>query len=95
MATHTEIFPVDATYLDGSAVREGDSIRYRQAAGGLMARSEEWRYGTAKPFPHTDAERESSRIAGERWGYVRNLDVLCLFDGQRYFNISGHEVEKV
>lgn len=38
-------------YADGSPVKPGDKIRYRQAPGGLMARDEAWTYGTAVPFP--------------------------------------------
>jgi hypothetical protein len=34
-------------YADGEVVREGDKIRYRQAPGGMLPRSEAWTYGTA------------------------------------------------
>lgn len=38
-------------YADGTPVAAGDKIRYRQAPGGLLARSEAWKYGTAVPHP--------------------------------------------
>lgn len=40
----------NVTYTDGTRVQEGDSIRYHQAPGGLMARGD-WRYGVAAYIP--------------------------------------------
>lgn len=45
-------------YEDGSPVREGDKIRYRQAPGGLMARDPEWKHGTAVSLTDYGCERE-------------------------------------
>lgn len=38
-------------YADGTVVRVGDKIRYRQAPGGVLPRSEAWTYGTAVISP--------------------------------------------
>lgn len=46
-----------ARYTDGTPVEEGDSIRYHQAPGGILPASTEWKYGTARKYPHTPEQR--------------------------------------
>lgn len=44
----------NVTYTDGTRVREGDSIRFHQAPGGLMSHGD-WRYGVAAYMPDSDS----------------------------------------
>lgn len=67
------------TYADGAPVREGDLIRRRQAPGGLLPRSESWRYGEAVRLPD---------------GCERELYLQDDGDG-RFYHIYGHEIERV
>lgn len=69
------------TYTDGTPVRFGDPIRYRQAAGGLLPRNEEWKTGTA--VLNTNITRS----------WQGNL-VMLSPTGRKY-NLIGHEIERV
>lgn len=85
-----------ATYIDGSEVKEGDKIRYRQAPGGLLASSGEWRYGVAFKRPIVPEELARIRAFNEKQGYVLlDPDELYLKEGNRLYYIVGHQVEKV
>lgn len=70
----------EVTYTDGTAVREGDRIRYHQAPGGLMAHGD-WVYGVAVrlPVPHMGT-----------WELVLRGD-----DDGRHYNLFGHVIEPV
>lgn len=90
----------ETTYTDGSAVQENDSIRYRQAPGGLIAPSGNWTYGIAAKFPHSPEILDYLESNKDETGYLGvNPDELYLkktLDGEdRYFHITGHIIEKV
>ena len=48
---HSECSP-RPRYTDGSNVEPGDSVRYRQAPGGILPPSPEWKYGEAVVSSH-------------------------------------------
>lgn len=96
-----------ARYTDGTPVREGDRIRYRQTPGGILPASPEWKRGTARKFPHTPEAVARIRAYNDRFGgdTLLDPDELYLFreettGGYRpelrpaYFHIVGHIVER-
>lgn len=81
-----------ALYTDGTPVIEGDSIRYRQTPGGLIAPSGKWDYGIATKFPHPDHIREYAATHPD-WAY--DLDELHLLTSEgRYLHIAPHIIER-
>ena len=48
---HEECSPLPR-YTDGTDVHAGDSVRYRQAPGGILPPSPEWKYGEAVVSSH-------------------------------------------
>ena len=84
-----------ARYVDGTEVREGDKIKYRQADGGVLPPGG-YRYGVAKKFPYSEREREAMMRHNEKIGMLwLDPEELHLFDGESHFNIVGHVVHKV
>lgn len=83
-----------AKYTDGTSVQEGDRIRFKQASGGILPPSEEWRYGVARPDRRNPEVQELHAAYAARMGIDFNRDELYLFDDGRYFNIVGHIVER-
>lgn len=79
-----------ALYTDGTPVQEGDSIRYHQQPGGLMAHGP-WRYGIAQPAPADSGWREMA----ERSNWL-DPDELFLYDPttDRRYGIVGHVIER-
>lgn len=84
-----------ARYTDSTEVQEGDSIRYKQAPGGMLPASGEWRHGTAQRFPHTEERRASMLAYSGRMGETMlDPDELHLHDDGHYYHIVGHIVER-
>lgn len=100
---HTERTRIP-TYTDGTEVKEGDRIRYRQTPGGLLPASPEWTEGIAAKYPHTKEERERMDAFNLSQGYIA-LDPDELFlqtqkpngYGTRtsYFYIYSHIIERI
>ena len=68
-------------FTDGTEVRAGDRVRYKQAPGGMLPPSQDWKYGVAEPFvPH----------AGYDWADELSLHAE---DG-RWYNLGGHIIER-
>ncbi len=73
---HTEC-AVPPTYTDGTEVRPGDAVRYRQAPGGLMAPSGEWTYGTAVVSSHCSGTLD---LAGDDGRCPRRITLFSIID---------------
>ncbi len=67
------------TYTDGSHVKEGDKIRYRQATGGLLPAPREWTHGIAVPHPTSINGPHTLLLERE--------------DGRRFY-LHGHIIER-
>ncbi|MFZ2242788.1 MAG: hypothetical protein WAV90_25090 [Gordonia amarae] len=88
MAIHRWI----AAYTDGTLVRAGDRIRYRQQPGGLMGAYPQWREGVASRHPkyRDDAARREAIACG------LDVDELVLLDANgNTYTIAGHIVERL
>lgn len=82
---------MSATYTDGTNVKAGDRIRYRQAPGGVLPPSRDWKHGVAAVFPPYQ-KPETAEIMRK---FGMDPDELCLRTSEgRYFDIGGHEVER-
>lgn len=77
---------MQACYTDGTPVQEGDRIRYHQTPGGLLPHGD-WTYGTAAKVP--THYRQAPYV-----GAYLDPDELYLFDGQRYFHMAPHIIER-
>lgn len=94
-----------AKYTDGTPVREGDSIRYRQQPGGLLPAGD-WKYGTAALFPPHQERREQLEAFNRAEGYLAlDPDELHLMRDEpiggyntetrkAYYHIAGHIIER-
>lgn len=63
-----------ARYTDGTPVRKGDLIRYRQTSGGILPASKEWTYGVAMKYPHTPESVNRMRAFNKSQGGKTLLD---------------------
>lgn len=94
-----------ATYTDGTPVKIGDPIRYRQQPGGLLPAGD-WKYGVAGLFPQYQERREQLEAFNRAEGYtaldpdelhlVREEPIGGYNTGTRkaYYHIVGHIIER-
>lgn len=60
-------------YVDGSEVQAGDELRYRQAPGGLMAPSPEWKYGHAVTSNHCAGTLDLAATDGRKYHLLGHI----------------------
>ena len=94
-----------STYTDGTPVKIGDRIRYRQQPGGLLPAGD-WKEGVAAIPPwYLEPEKRARMIAfNEREGYLAldpdeiHMEALdnpgTRYERTAYYMIAGHIVER-
>lgn len=88
---------MDTLYTDGTRVREGDRVRYRQAPGGLLPPPSDadgkalWQEGVAVKFPHGQRGYERSAARGG----VDPDELHLLADNGRHYRMAPHIIERL
>lgn len=77
-------------YADGTIVRAGDRIRYKQAPGGMLPPSGDWTYGTAE----WTVARPDHHATTLDLGMDPYWMVLTAENGRKY-NLPGHIIERI
>lgn len=69
---HTECSP-KPRYTDGSEVNAGDAVRYRQAPGGILPASPEWKHGRAVVSDHCSGTLDLDATDGRKYHLLGHI----------------------
>lgn len=95
-----------ALYTDGTAVQEGDRVRYHQRPGGMMAPASnldgtvKWHIGTAVKLPwYQGADNVARRESASRAG-IDPDELACEYDERsgwqgQFGHMAPHVIEKI
>lgn len=69
---HPECSP-PPRYVDGTEVSAGDAVRFRQAPGGILPPSPDWRYGRAVVSDHCSGTLDLAATDGRFYNLLGHI----------------------